>query len=56
VHESLPRWSDWEIVDASTEWKKTDAQTVAFDVVVPAQGDVTVTYAVRYRWPQSMKP
>ena len=56
VHESLPRWTDWEIVDASTEWTKADAQTVHFDVAVPARGEVTITYAVRYRWPESMKP
>lgn len=56
VYEALPRWSDWEIVDTSTEWTKSDAQTVTFDVAVPAQGEATMTYAVRYRWPQSMKP
>lgn len=56
VHESLPRWSDWEIVDASAEWTKKDAQTVVFDVPVPARGEATVAYAVRYRWPESMKP
>lgn len=56
VHESLPRWTDWEIVDASTEWAKADAQTVTFDVAVPARGEVTLSYAVRYRWPESMKP
>jgi hypothetical protein len=56
VHESLPRWTEWEIVDASTEWAKADAQTVTFDVAVPAHGDATLAYAVRYRWPESMKP
>jgi hypothetical protein len=56
VHESLPRWSDWRIVDASAEWSKKDAQTAVFDVKVPARGEVTVTYAVRYRWPETMKP
>lgn len=50
VHESLPRWSDWEIVEASQEHQKTDAQSVRFDVDVPAGGEATVTYTVRYRW------
>ena len=56
VHESLPRWTDWEIVESSAQWNKADAQTVHFDVAVPAKGEATVSYAVRYRWPDSMKP
>lgn len=55
VEEALPRWTDWEIVDASAEWTKQDAQTAVFDVRVPAQGEATVAYAVRYRWPESMR-
>lgn len=55
VEEALPRWTDWEIVDASAEWSKQDAQTAAFDVRLPAQGEATVAYTVRYRWPQSMR-
>lgn len=50
VHEVLPRWSDWEIVEASQAHEKTDAQTVRFDVDVPAGGEATLTYTVRYRW------
>lgn len=55
VEESLPRWTDWEIVDASAEWRKKDAQTALFEVRVPAKGETTVAYAVRYRWPESMR-
>jgi hypothetical protein len=50
VHESLPRWSDWEIVEASAEYEKTHAQGVRFDIDVPAGGEVTLGYTVRYRW------
>lgn len=50
VHEALPRWSDWEIVEASQAHEKTDAQTARFDVDVPAGGEATLTYTVRYRW------
>ncbi len=56
VIESLPRWTDWEITEASHEWTKVDAQTIRFDVPVPAAGEATVSYRVRYRWPESMKP
>lgn len=55
VHESLPRWTDWEIVDASGNHEKTDAQTVRFDVEVPAGGTSTLTYTVRYRWPADIR-
>lgn len=50
VIESLPRWSEWEIVDAAAKWDKRDAQRIAFDVTVPAGGETTVVYTVRYRW------
>jgi len=50
VHETLPRWTDWEILEASQSYEKTDAQTVRFDVDVPADGEATLTYTVRYRW------
>ncbi|WP_187265865.1 DUF4139 domain-containing protein [Alkalisalibacterium limincola] len=50
VHETLPRWTDWEILEASQSHEKTDAQTVRFDVDVPADGEATLTYTVRYRW------
>lgn len=50
VHETLPRWSEWEIVEASQAHEKTDSQTVRFDVDVPANGEATLTYTVRYRW------
>ncbi|MFN3841748.1 MAG: DUF4139 domain-containing protein [Rehaibacterium terrae] len=50
VVESLPRWSEWEIVEASGKWDKRDAQSIAFEVAVPAGGETTVSYTVRYRW------
>lgn len=56
VTEPLPRWSDWEIVSSSLPAKKQDAQHARFDVDVPAQGETKLTYTVRYRWPQDVKP
>jgi hypothetical protein len=56
VIEVLPRWSAWEIVDSSSPWAKQDAQTITFDVPVPAAGKAVLTYTVRYRWPASVQP
>lgn len=56
VIESLPRWNDWEVLDSSVKWTRVDAQTVAFDVPVPASGEATLRYSVRYRWPAAVKP
>lgn len=56
VVESLPRWTEWDIVDTSIPWTKVDAQTIAFEVPVPAGGEATVRYGVRYRWPETVKP
>ena len=56
VLESLPRWSDWTLEESSVPGRKIDAQTVAFDVPVPARGEATVRYRVRYRWPASVTP
>lgn len=56
VLESLPRWTDWTLEEATLEGRKVDAQTVAFEVPVPAGGEATVRYRVRYRWPDSAIP
>lgn len=50
VLEPLPRWSDWEIVESTVPARKQDAQSTAFDLVVPAGGEARVSYTVRYRW------
>ena len=56
VLEPLPRWHAWEVSESSVPWRKTNAQTIAFDVAVPAGGEATVRYRVRYRWPESITP
>ncbi|MBP6596780.1 MAG: DUF4139 domain-containing protein [Arenimonas sp.] len=50
VLEALPRWSDWEISASSAPAAKVDAQTTAFELLVPAGGEAQLTYTVRYRW------
>ena len=38
---------DWQVLEASHEHTKEDAFTLRFDVDIPADGEVTVTYRVR---------
>jgi hypothetical protein len=50
VRETLFRWTNWEITKSSDKWEKVDARTIHFPVDVPANGDKTVTYSVKYTW------
>lgn len=50
VVEHLFRWSEWEITQMSQEFAKTDAQTIEYRLNIPANGESTVNYTVRYRW------
>lgn len=50
IVEHLYRWSNWRIVQQSDEFTKKDAQTIEFNVTVPADTEKSVTYRVRYEW------
>jgi hypothetical protein len=50
VVEHLYRWSNWEIVEKSDTFLKTDSQTIEFRVQVPAGGEKAITYKVHYSW------
>ena len=50
VKEVLYRWINWEITARNRDYRKDDARTVYFPVVVPAGGETTVRYSVRYTW------
>ncbi len=50
VDEHLARWRQWKIVDANQTFDKQDADTIRFPVQVPARGEATVRYRVRYTW------
>jgi hypothetical protein len=41
-----PLFGDWRVVSSSHPWKKVDAGTLRFDVKVPADKSVKVTYKV----------
>ena len=50
VAERLYRWTNWDIVQKSHDFTKTDSQNIEFRVNVPANGETVVTYRVRYNW------
>ncbi len=47
VHEPLA--GEWEVLAASHTYEKADAHTLRFDVSVPQEGEVQVTYRVRVK-------
>jgi hypothetical protein len=56
VVEPLPRWTQWELLESSTPGTRRDAQHAEFEVVVPAGGELRLSYTVRYRWAEGMQP
>jgi hypothetical protein len=50
VKENLFRWSTWQVTTASEKYTKHDSRTIHIPVEVPANGEKTVTYTVKYTW------
>lgn len=50
VVEHLFRWSEWELLKATHDHTELDAHNIEFRVQVPADGERTVRYTVRYTW------
>jgi hypothetical protein len=50
VRENLFRWTNWTMQSSSAAYEKSDARTLYFTVKVPADGEQTVRYRVRYTW------
>lgn len=50
VVEHMMRWSVFDIVKADAEYETTSADTIAFPVLLPANGKKAIHYTVRYRW------
>jgi hypothetical protein len=50
VVEHLYRWINWEIVEKSNTFLKTDSQTIEFRIQVPAGEEKIITYKVHYTW------
>jgi len=50
VVEHLLRWREWRILRSNKDYTKQDSDTIEFLVNIPADGETTVTYNVRYEW------
>ncbi len=50
VVEHLYRAANWEIREKSADFNKRDSNTIEFPLEVPAKGEATLTYSVRYSW------
>lgn len=50
VVEHLYRWNNWKITTNSTDYQKTDAQTIEFRVPVQPDEEKVITYTVHYSW------
>ena len=50
VVEQLYRWSNWEIIEHSADFEKTNAQTIEFPLTVGADEVKKVNYTVEYTW------
>ena len=48
VLEKLYRWRGWTIREKNHDYEKVDSRTIVFPVNVAADGEVIVTYRVRY--------
>ena len=51
VVEHLSRWSEWRIFNSNADHTEMDSSTIEFRVEVPANGETTIHYGVRYTWP-----
>ncbi|MGB9642583.1 MAG: DUF4139 domain-containing protein [Candidatus Ratteibacteria bacterium] len=44
------QFGDWSIIQASHPYEKKDSETVEFNVIIPADGEVVVTYTSEYKF------
>jgi hypothetical protein len=50
VSERMYRWVNWEVTQKSHEFVKKDAQLIHFPLKVAKDGEVVLTYTVKYTW------
>jgi hypothetical protein len=50
VQEHMYRGDNWQILNKSADFTKRDSHTLEFPLQVPAKGETTLTYSVRYSW------
>jgi hypothetical protein len=50
VVEHMNRAQNWQLTEKSIDFTKRDSSTIEFPITIPAAGETTVTYSVRYTW------
>ncbi|MFB9068676.1 DUF4139 domain-containing protein [Pseudofulvimonas gallinarii] len=50
VREHLYRWTRWDIVQSSQPFERRDHDAIEFLLDVPANGEASISYRVRYHW------
>jgi hypothetical protein len=50
VREHPNRWREWTLANSSIKPSKQTPQMLEFEVAVPANGNATLTYTVKYTW------
>jgi len=50
VLENLYRMANWKIEGVSHTWDKENSNRIKFDLKVPSEGEVVVTYTAHYTW------
>jgi hypothetical protein len=48
--EHLYRWTNWDILKHSDDFKKLDSRSMEFIAQIPPNGEKTITYKVHYSW------
>ena len=56
VREHPSRWRQWTLASSSSKPSQQTADTLEFRVEVPANGNATLDYAVRYNWTADDQP
>jgi len=44
------QWGDWQVIQKNYDYKKEDANTLVFEVNVPANGETKLTYTAEYKF------
>ena len=50
VLEKLYRWKGWKVVQKNHDYEQLDSRTIVFPVKLDKDGEVTITYRVRYEF------
>jgi hypothetical protein len=56
VREHPSRWRQWTLISSSSKPSEQMPDTLEFRVEVPANGQATLDYAVRYSWTDADNP